>query len=289
VTGSPSPPAFTANDVREYYDRNTRAFVRHGQGGDLGAIHRAVWGPGVRNRPSAFHYVEDQIAYLLRSLPDSGEPRHLVDLGCGVGASLCYLAEHLPIRGTGVTLSPVQARQGAARIAAAGLADRVRCIEGDYTALPADIGEADLAYAIESFVHGPSPERFLAEAARIVRPGGFLVVCDDVRRPTAEPGAPVRLEEFARGWHVNTLVTADALRGMAEAAGFAHVSTTDLTPYLELRRPRDRALAVVTSLAGLLGLRSRRLDPLLGGHALQTCLSRGWLAYDLAVFRRTIA
>ena len=99
---------FDADDIRAYYDRHTAGFLTHGQGGDVGAIHRAVWGPGTTTRAKAFHYVEDLIAALVTSLPDHSSPRHLVDLGCGVGASLCYLAERLPIRGTGVTLSPVQ-------------------------------------------------------------------------------------------------------------------------------------------------------------------------------------
>src|SRR5688572_28319025 len=151
-------PSFAAEDIRRYYDRHTAAFLRHGQGGAAGSIHRAVWGPGTTTRLGAFRYVDDLIADLVRSrLPDRPAPLHLVDLGCGVGASLCYLATRLPIHGTGVTLSPVQHRIAAARIHEAGLGDRIRCIEGDFTALPAVVKQADLAYAIESFVHGPAP------------------------------------------------------------------------------------------------------------------------------------
>ena len=72
--------------MRAYYDANTDAFVRHGQGGALGAIHRAVWGPGVVTREQAFRYVEDLIAgEIERSTLD--RPAQVVDLGCGVGAS----------------------------------------------------------------------------------------------------------------------------------------------------------------------------------------------------------
>src|SRR5207244_1771625 len=129
-----------------------------GQGGATGAIHRAVWGPGVRDRRQAFHYVDDQIAELIRSLPRTGDPPHVVDLGCGVGASLCYLAERLSVRGTGITLSPIQAELAARRVREAGLSNRIACIQGDYGDLPA-IGPADLAMAIESFVHAPAPAR----------------------------------------------------------------------------------------------------------------------------------
>ena len=293
-------PAFTPAQIRRYYDRNTAAFVRLGQGADVGAIHRAVWGPQVTGREEAFRYVEDRIADLIASLPPGSHPPHIVDLGCGVGASLSYLAGQLPVTGTGVTLSPVQARVASVRIAAAGLADRVVCLEGDYCALPPQmlppsVAPADLAYAIESFVHGPSPERFFAEAARVLRPGGLLVVCDDMRRSSIEPAAAraaaqaagKAIARFERGWHVNSLLTAEALRGVAAAAGFSHESTTDLTPYLELRRARDRAIAALVMLTAWLPMRITRLEPLVGGSALQTCLVRGWIGYDFTVFRRT--
>src|SRR5688500_14587739 len=164
--------------VRHYYDRNTAGFLTTGQRNS--ARHRAVWGPRVTTRAAAFRYVEDEIAGLLRGLSPSFGTSHVVDLGCGVGGSLLYLAEQLPIRGTGITLSPVQERVAAARIREAGYADRVQCLVGDYCALPDDVGTAaDLAFAIESFVHGPDPAAFMAECRRLVRPGGLLVICDD--------------------------------------------------------------------------------------------------------------
>ena len=127
---------------------------------------------------------------------------HVVDLGCGIGASLCYLAQRLPIRGTGITLSPTQAAIGQQRIADLGLDDRVTCLEGDYTDLPPDLGPADVAFAIESFLHAPDPSRFFAEAARLLGPGGALIIRDDMARDR-QPRSAEGLERFVRGWHVN--------------------------------------------------------------------------------------
>ena len=277
-----------AADIRRYYDRHTSAFLKYGQGGAAGVIHRAVWGPGISTREQAFHYVDDLIAGHARSLVDgSGGTLHLVDLGCGVGASLSYLAERLPMRGTGVTLSPVQARIAAERIQAAGLAHRVACLEADFTNLPASIGSADLAYAIESFVHGPSPERFFAECARLIRPGGQLIVCDDFMRPAGDPAAARSIQRFQRGWHINTLLLPDQLHACARAAGFEHESTADLTPMLDTARPRDRLIDLLAGLLERLPAARDRVDYLVGGSALQTCLARGWIGYDLVVFRRT--
>ena len=270
--------------VRAYYDRHTAAFLRYGQGGGAGAIHRAVWGPGVETREAAFHYVEDCVIDELGTLRSVAEPS-VVDLGCGVGGSLCYLAARLPIRGAGVTLSPVQARLAAERIRAAGLDDRIRCVEGDYTDRGLDLPPADLVYAIESFVHGPDPAAFFGQCARILRPDGLLLICDDMRRPTADPAARRAVDRFRRGWRINTLLDRDGLRALAGKAGFEHRATRDLTPCLELGRPRDHALDLLAALLGWLPTQAG-LGHLTGGSALQTCLRRGWMGYDLALFRR---
>ncbi len=284
-----SGPRFDTAEIGRYYDRHTPAFIRFGQGGGAGVIHRAVWGPGTATRRQAFHYVDDQIAEMARSLisiSETSDTPHLVDLGCGVGASLCYLAERLPIRGTGITLSPVQARLAAERVRDAGLSGRVACIEADYCDLPASVGPADLAYAIESFVHGPAPERFFAECRRLVRPGGLLVICDDVRRSATGAAAARAIDRFCRGWRINALLHQDELRALARAAGFEHESTVDLTSALETRRLRDRAIGVLGAVCGWLPVGTGRFDYLLGGAALQECLACGWIGYDLSAFRR---
>jgi tocopherol O-methyltransferase len=281
----PRGPRFDPAEVRDYYDRHTATFVSHGQGGDAGAIHRAVWGPGVSRRDQAFHYVEDRIAERIQDMPAARGPLHIVDLGCGVAGSACYLAARLPVRVTGITLSPVQARLAQTRIRAAGLSDRVACIEGDYCNLPAGVATADLAYAIESFVHGATPDRFFAQCRQLLRPGGVLVICDDFRRATADPRAERAIERFCRGWHVNSLLDRQALDQLARNHGFAPESTEDLTPCLELGRVRDRLLNVLLPVLNLLPLAAGRFDYVDGGSALQECLTQGWVGYEMVTFR----
>lgn len=74
---------------------------------------------------------------------------------------------------------------------------------------------------------------------------------------------------------------------MARQAGFAHESTTDLSPMLDIRRARDRAIDVLAAVLGWLRMDEGRFGYLAGGSALQQCLARGWIGYDVAVFRRS--
>ena len=284
----PEPDAARhAERVRRYYDNNAARFERYGQGD--ASIHRAVWGPGVDNRAAAFHYVD---ALLLQALPGGSTRPKVVDLGCGVGASLLYLASQIDLVGEGITISPTQAERAAQLICAAGAVTRVRCREGNYLEPPADLRGADLAFSIEAFLHGSDPARYFQEAAGLLRPGGRLVVCDDFLTPraTRPPVAAARwMDDFRRGWRVGSLVTVEEASSLAAPAGLQLVQDLDLTPHLELRRPRDRFISLLVTLARPLNLRGDYWHSLVGGDALQRALAAGFLAYRFLVFETSAA
>jgi cyclopropane fatty-acyl-phospholipid synthase-like methyltransferase len=281
-------PAAHTDQVRRYYDHSSALFERLGQGGT--SIHRAVWGPGVHTREAAFHYVDELLLAQLRPL--GGRPR-VVDLGCGLGASLLYLAARLPVHAEGITISARQAERAAALVAAApprgDVEVHIRCRQGDYLTLPPDITGMDLAFAIEAFVHSPDSAGFFRSAARALRPGGKLILCDDfLSVATPPPAARHRrwLDEFREGWRTGTLITTEAAAALARVEGLTLVESQDLTPHLELRRPRDRAIGALLSLLRPLRIRGEYWRGLRGGHALQLALRAGLLQYRVLTFER---
>ena len=263
--------------VRRYYDRNSAAFERLGQG--QASIHRAVWGPGVTTRQQAFHYVDE----LLLETVSPGAA--IVDLGCGLGASLLYLASRIDMTGEGLTLSPKQA-QRAAELARE--TKNVRCREGNYLDVPADLhGSADLTFSIEAFLHSPDADGYFREAARTLRPDGRLVICDDFLTATGAQNTEHRLlKDFRVGWEVGSLLTVEQVRTLANKHGLVLVRDLDLTPHLELRRPRDRWITAVVTLGRVFRPKGEYWRSLLGGDALQRALVRGLLNYRFLEFRR---
>ena len=270
--------------VKLYYDRNTARFQRRGEGG--AAIHRGVWAPGVATHEQAFHYVEDRVLALVA---DRERPR-VVDLGCGVGGSLIHLAARRPdLVGEGITISPAQVDVATTLLLEAGVADRVRVREGDFLAPPDDLAGADAALSIEAFVHGPDPASYFRAAAGLLRPGGVLVLCDDVLTAAGAAAAPRgarRVEEYRTGWRVASLLTVDEIGRLAAGAGLVPLSDDDLTPYVALHRPRDRGLRLLVAAARPLRLHGEHWWSLAGGDALRHCLATGLMQYRLLVFRR---
>jgi cyclopropane fatty-acyl-phospholipid synthase-like methyltransferase len=274
-------------DVRKYYDRNTRSFQRHGQSGL--SIHRAVWGPGVTTRNSAVHFVDDLI---LKEIQGLGPNPKILDMGCGVGASLLYFAQRRAIVGEGVTISPLQASH-AAKLFESAQVNTLRCRTGNFLELPSDIHDVDLAFSIEAFVHSHDAEGYFSQAARVVRPGGKLIICDDFLSQRASLNPSVKewqwLQEFRTGWRIGSLVTVDNASEIAHTVGFKLVSVLDLTEFLKLRRPRDIFISILVSIGKCLGYRGGEFwGALTGGNALQLATRSGAVGYHYLLFERNV-
>ncbi len=262
--------------MRHYYDANTWKFLVTGS---QRAIHRELWGPRVGTRGEAMHHAHDLVLNEL-----GPNDRRVLDLGCGVGTAALYLAQRRPVAVVGVSISPTQIRL-AERFAARSnpLRGSVRFAVADFTELPEDLVGFDLAFAIESFVHADPASAFFTNAMRALRPGGRLVVIDDVLA-----GIPTdsRFDDFRRGWHAAALLSVPTIAALAADAGLNLIRSRDLSPLQRLGRPRDRFVSMVQPVLRRVRDRSVWAESLIGGDALQRCHRAGLLEYRLLQFVR---
>jgi cyclopropane fatty-acyl-phospholipid synthase-like methyltransferase len=257
--------------VSDYYDANTWKFL---VSNTERAIHRELWGPGVPSRREALHYAHALVLDQFRR-----RDRRVLDLGCGVGTAALYLARRRPVEVVGVSNSPAQVRL-ADRFAARGgpLQGRVRFAIADFTALPEGLEGFDLAFAIESFVHADPAAAFFEQAALALRPGGALVIIDDVR---ATDGQDAVLEDFKAGWHAASLLSVAELEALAARAGLRLVASRDLSAMQRLGRARDRFIHAAQPVLRRAAERSFWAQSMVGGDALQHCLRTGLIEYRL--------
>jgi cyclopropane-fatty-acyl-phospholipid synthase len=109
----------------------------------------------------------DRLCDLLALSPDD----HLLEIGCGWGGMAIHAARTRGCRVTAITVSRAQHQLARARVAAAGLADRVDIQYRDYRELDGTYDKIVSIEMLEAVGYDYLPQYF-AIAAGLLRPGG---------------------------------------------------------------------------------------------------------------------
>lgn len=158
----------------------------------------------------------DTLGRLLELIPAAPGERWL-DAACGPGLVARGLAARVgEVHGVDMTPAMVElARREAGREGAANAVFSV----GDVTALPFEPASFDGAVTRFSLHHIPAPGRVVAELARVVRPGGAVVLADHVTSEDADVAAWHQEIERLRDPSHWACLTPERLRALGEAAG----------------------------------------------------------------------
>jgi SAM-dependent methyltransferase len=113
-----------------------------------------------------------------RRLPALDRPR-ILDVGCGSGLVTLELARLANGEVVGVDPDREAIARLRGRVERAGLADRVRAVEGSFLDAELVAGSFDVLWA-EGVLHLLDPERWLPAARRRMRPHGLLVAHETV-------------------------------------------------------------------------------------------------------------
>jgi tocopherol O-methyltransferase len=181
--------------------------------------------PAVRRHAAALENTNRQLARRAGVRPGS----RVLDAGCGVGGSSIWLARHAGATAVGIT--PVRSQVTIARqMAAADAGGRALFLQADYTAVPFAGATFDAVWALESLCHAADKAAFYREAARVLRPGGRLVVAEYMRasRPLGDAGERL-VRTWLDGWAIPDLDTPAEHRAHAVAAGLRDADVEDYT------------------------------------------------------------
>jgi tocopherol O-methyltransferase len=255
--GAQTPFSWTANTIA-YYEQTL-------------SDYRTVWlNPSNLAFHFGFHDHEHQshaaaLENTNRTLAQIGGIRagdRVLDAGCGLGGSSLWLAQHLGASVVGITLAQSQVDQSSRIAARRGMAGKVRFERADFnnTSFPSD--SFDVVWAVESLCHAESKSRFYREAARLLRPGGRLVIAEFIRTTRKlHPQAERVMREWLDGWAIPDLDTEREHIDAAAAAGFSNISLRDCTIFTRpslARLYRMAALAEpLNEVLHLLGMRNR--------------------------------
>jgi cyclopropane fatty-acyl-phospholipid synthase-like methyltransferase len=269
-----------------FYDalpRDVLAQVGEGFDPDLHAMHRVLRDPADPGAAPSPAVLNGLIAAAV------APGARVLDAGCGWGGTLLRLAGTRDASGLGITLSPLQAETAAATARARGLAERVTFKAADYTREPLPDAAFDAVVTIETLIHCADKRAVLRRFARAMRPGGVLLLIDDMWTPAAAAAHRDDLTTFLDGWCVPNAPNEEAWVSLIEAAGLSVIERRDLSPLYTPRARATLAALEADTRAALDGAdaetRALRMGEI-GGYALERLHGAGAMAYTMLVARK---
>ena len=154
----------------------------------------------------------------------------VLDAGCGLGGSACFLNKNFGAVMYAINLQPQHLAHARAFATASDARPPVRFSRQDYTQMAFAAESFDVVWGLESICHCADKREFLAEAHRVLRKPGRLMVADFFqtnRDLTREERARMR---WIEGWAIPNLASVDQFGEDAAAAGFVNVRYRDIRP-----------------------------------------------------------
>ena len=153
-------------------------------GGDTPVVNMGYWKDVAPREARSLERANEALFALVADGAGITAGSTVVDAGCGFGSLALHLVERFtPARMTGVNVSSVQLAIARQRVAAAGREGQVEFHHGSVTALPMADASVDAVVSTEAAFHFDTRDAFLAEAFRVLRPGGRLSLVDLVVLP----------------------------------------------------------------------------------------------------------
>ena len=205
---------------------------------ELQSLLQLVWGDGFLSPGGP-----EEIRRLLEGVDLRG--RRVLDIGCGLGAiDVLLVREHGAASVTGIDLEPELVHKARQRAAAAGLSERIQAQVVEVGPLRFADCSFDVVFSKDSLVQIPDKRAIFAEAARVLRPGGMLVMSDWLRGGEG-PYSDELLEFFRLEGITYNMASFEQSRAALAAAGFVDIDIRDRNAWY-----RELAQRELTSLSG---------------------------------------
>lgn len=185
---------FTEDDTERYYDEEDRTYRSFWD--PEGSLH---WGYFDESTGDDFLTASRHLNDIMLARSGIDADSVVLDLGCGNGNTTNWLAQQKSCHVTGIDLSGVRVQNAieAAAKLPADIASRLTFKKASATQLPFDEGTFSHVWSQATIYHVHDKDAALAEAYRVLRPGGTLVL-DDLTKPNAQISAESQKHVYDR-------------------------------------------------------------------------------------------
>lgn len=210
------------------------------------------------HRRAQIKMIEKSLAYAGVPGSKEGRPKTIVDVGCGIGGSSRYLARKYQAKVQSITLSPVQVQRAVDITAKQGLTELVNFQVANALQQPFPDGSFDLVWSMESGEHMPDKNQFMGELARVVAPGGRVILvtwCHRDLKPgekSLKPDEQELLNKICDAYYLPAWCSPSDYVSLAKDLGLEDIKNEDWSKYVTPFWPAVMKSAL--SVQGLMGL-----------------------------------
>ncbi|MGA9538694.1 MAG: methyltransferase domain-containing protein [Desulfobacterales bacterium] len=172
------------------------------------------------------HVMGRQATVKLGSLAGLTDAMRVLDIGSGLGGSARTLAAEFGCHVTGIDLSAEYVDAAHVLSERVGLADRVDFRHGDALNLPFEENQFDVVFMIHVNMNIADKKGLFAEAGRVLKPRGKLVLWEIFK--TAEPDLAYPVP-WAEDESFSFLIPMAEMVSLVETAGFSLLQVDDAT------------------------------------------------------------
>lgn len=166
-------------------------------------------------------------AQVLKRLNIKQHKTRIIDLGCGMGATMRYALKHYKnVIAYGVTLSDFQVKEGNKLLQGKnGI-----ILKENYNQTTFQSNSFNAAFAIESFCHSGHNFASIKEAYRILKTGGRFVISDAFLKKERQElckGGLWAYQKLCNHWNLEKLETKQQIINPLKSVGFKNITVED--------------------------------------------------------------
>jgi tocopherol O-methyltransferase len=265
------------DEVARHYDQLDR-FYREIWGDH---VHHGLWLTGKETSDEATRNLTDAVIAKAQLAPGMT----LCDVGCGYGQTSRIIAREQQVKVTGLTVSPAQHQYA---LSATKADDQATFLLEDWLHNERPSASFDALIAIESTEHMADKVKVFTEAARVLKPGGRLVVCAWLANENLKPWEQRHLiEPICREGRMPGMGTETEYKRWMTDAGFEVHAADDVS----MQVARTWPICAWRFFLGVLRKPSYvrfLLDPKNDNRIFALTMLRLWLAYHRGAMRYVI-
>ncbi|WP_372369614.1 methyltransferase domain-containing protein [Candidatus Uabimicrobium sp. HlEnr_7] len=212
------------NKITEYYSEADKSYQNWGN-----SVYELHY--GYRDYPQDNHHtslirMNEEVAQEAKI--QKGD--RILDAGCGVGASVIWLAKNFNATVSGISISPLQVEKAKEFMNKHKLESQVDFSVQDYTKTNFPDNHFDVVWGLESICHAIDKKDFIKEAWRILKPNGRIVVGDTflVREELTEIEEHA-LQKWLDGFAIDNLASTKGFTENLKNCSFEKVKVRDIT------------------------------------------------------------